>query len=154
MLRNNLKLKYEVNLRFETQINVQSRPKNEKLNSRFTLKSPILTYWIEKYLQPMKTKNWKLNWILDFQLTILIFGKYVWFLIVRLGKRLQNGPWVDICKNEAHTLSASHTICIRTVLSALMNWLKLFGQSNMHRMFDFCPRPARMELNVPKLKSS
>ena len=47
-----------------------------------------------------------------------------------------------------------HSIYIRAVssyqlLSALNNWFKLvsgqFEQSNMHRTFDFCPRPARTQ---------
>ena len=55
------------------------------------------------------------------------------------------------------------TIYIRSVssqhlLSNLLNWSKLvygpFGQNKMHQTLDFCNRPARKELNVPKLKSS
>ena len=43
-------------------------------------------------------------------------------------------------------------------MSALHKGLKLvcgqFGQSNMQKTFNFCPRPARKNLNVPQLKSS
>ena len=57
-----------------------------------------------------------------------------------------------------------HSVYIRTVssehmLSAFLNWIKLvygpFGQSNMQPVLytQLLPRPARKELNVPKLKS-
>ena len=50
LLRNNLKLKlkYEVNLRFETQVN--EKPKNERLNSRFTLIGPVYSDAFDLFL--------------------------------------------------------------------------------------------------------
>ena len=60
-------------------------------------------------------------------------------------------------------LNVNGMIYIRTVssyrhLSALMNKFKLdnwlFGQSNMHHLLDFYPRPTWKETNVPLHKLS